>query len=142
MANRRLSTAELARRLEQCRADYDLAKAHMAEVGFICEGSVAEIYTCCRKPNCKCADPDRRHGPYYQFTWKQTGKTVSRRLSPEEARLYKQWIANRRQLDSVVRQMQNVSRRAGEYLLAETGRSLQGPERRPQPRRSGPKQSA
>lgn len=114
----------------------------MAGVGFICEGSVAEIFTCCRNPNCRCADPKRRHGPYYQLTWKQAGKTVSRRLSAEEARLYEQWIFNRRQLDSVVRQMQDVSRQAGEYLLAETGKPLHGPERpRPQ-RRSGPSASA
>jgi hypothetical protein len=142
MAKRRLSEAELATRLEQCRADYDAAKAAMAEVGFICEGSVAEIYTCCRKPNCRCADPNRRHGPYYQLTWKEAGKTVSRRLSADEARLYRQWIANRRQLDSVIRQMQDVSRRAGEYLLAETGRPLQGPERPRKRSRSGPSASA
>jgi hypothetical protein len=142
MAKRRLSAAELARRLEQCRADYDAAKARMAEVGFICEGSVAEIYTCCRKPNCRCADPNRRHGPYYQLTWKQAGTTVSRRLSADEALLYRQWIANRRQLDSVVRQMRDVSRRAGEYLLAETGRPLQGPEHPRQRRRQGPSPSA
>lgn len=142
MARRRLSAPELARRLEQCRADYDDAKARMADVGFICEGSVAEIYTCCRKPNCRCADPNRRHGPYHQLTWKQAGKTISRRLSADEARLYGQWIANRRQLDSVIRQMQGVSRRAGEYLLAETGRPLHGPERPRQRRRSGPNASA
>lgn len=142
MTKRRLSKAELTRRLEQCRADYDIAKARLAEVGFICEGSLAEIYTCCRNPNCRCADPDQRHGPYWQLTWKEAAKTVSRRLSADEARLYKEWIANRRQLQSVIGQMHVVSRRAGEYLLGEIGRPLQGPRRPRQRRRSGPTNSA
>jgi hypothetical protein len=137
MAKQRLSEAELARRLERCRVDYDAAKARLAEVGFICEGSLAEIYTCCRNPNCRCADPKRRHGPYWQLTWKEAGKTVSRRLSADEARLYQAWLDNRRQLDSVIAQMQAVSRRAGEYLLADMGRPLQGPTHPRQPRRSG-----
>lgn len=142
MTKRRLSRAELARRLEQCEADYDAAKTRLAEVGFICEGSLAEIYTCCRNPNCRCADPARRHGPYWLLTWKEAGKTVSRRLSAEEADLYRQWISNRRQLDSVIRQMQAVSRRAGEYVLADMGRTFQGPSRPRQRRRSGPRRTS
>lgn len=142
MRKRHLSKAELARRLQECRADYDAAKARVAEVGFICEGSLAEIYTCCRNPNCRCTDPKRRHGPYYQLTWKEAGKTVSRRLSADEARLYREWVANRRGLESVVRRMQGVSRRAGEYLLAEMGRPFQGPKRPRQRRRSGQSPSA
>jgi hypothetical protein len=129
MSKRRLSPAELAAPLAQCQADYDAAKARLEAVGFICEGSLAEIYTCCRKPNCRCADPAHRHGPYWQLTWKEAGKTVSRRLSADEARLYREWIANRRDLESILGQLQAVSRRAGQYLLADIGRSFRGPQR-------------
>jgi len=137
MSERRLSglsRAEQEGALRRCQADYDAAKARLAHVGFLCEGSLAEIYTCCRNPNCRCADPARRHGPYFQLTWKEAGKTMSRRLSAQEADLYRQWIANRRQLESVIRQMQAVSRRVGEYLLADMGRPFQGPTR-PRPGR-------
>src|SRR5436309_16069757 len=129
MPNQRLSEAELSRRLEQCRADYDAAKAALAEVVFISEATPAEIYTCCRNPNCRCADPASRHGPYWQLTWKEAGKTVSRRLSAHEAELYREWIANRRQLEAAIAQMQDVSRRAGEHVLADMGRSFHGPRR-------------
>lgn len=134
MAKRRLSQPQLQRRLEQCRADYDAAKRRLDEVGFIGEGSLSEIYTCCRNQNCRCADPAQRHGPYWQLTWKESGKTVSRRLSAQEARLYGEWIANRRQLEAMVREMQGISRRAAEHLLADIGRPLQGPQRPPQRR--------
>jgi hypothetical protein len=129
MTERPLSQAQLKRRLERVRRDYEQLKGKLAEVGFICEGSLAELYTSCGNPNCRCRNPEQRHGPYWQLTWKQTGKTVTRRLSAEEAELYRQWIANRRQLNAVIEQMQLLSRQASEYMLAELGRPFHGPER-------------
>lgn len=134
MAKRRLSAAENEQRLERCRADYEAAKARIAEVGFICAGSLVERYTTCNNPNCRCADPNRRHGPYYQLSWKEAGKTVSRLLSAEDARPYQEWIANRRRLESALEEMHDLSRQAGEYLLATGGKTFQGP---PRPRRRG-----
>jgi hypothetical protein len=63
---------------------------------------------------------------------KEAGKTVSGRLSADEARLYREWIDNRRRLESVIEEMTILSRRAGEHLLEDTGRHFQGP---PRPRR-------
>src|SRR5256884_6746013 len=60
----------------------------------------------CGKPNCACAtDRASQHGPYYQLSWKEKGKTVSRRLPAEHATLYRQWIANRQRLQSIIQQM-------------------------------------
>lgn len=104
-------------------------------MGFICEGSLVERYTSCGNPNCRCAEPAGRHGPYYQLSWKEAGKTVSRLLSADDARLYREWIANRRRLDSALEDMKDLSRQAGQYLLAADGRTFQGPQR---PRRRRP----
>ncbi|MFQ5830845.1 MAG: hypothetical protein ACE5JD_17065, partial [Candidatus Methylomirabilia bacterium] len=41
-----------------------------------------------------------------------TGKTVYHRLSPQEARIYKAGTVEYRKLKSLLRRMQNVSRRA------------------------------
>jgi hypothetical protein len=136
MVKRRLSKVERERALRQCQVDYDAAKARLAQVGFICGGSLAEIYTCCRNPNCRCSDPASRHGPYWQLTWKEAGKTVSRRLSSEEADLYRVWIANRHQLEAAIAEMHGVSRRAGEHILADLDRPLQGPNQPSSRRRS------
>lgn len=137
MTNKRRSQAESARALEQLRRDYDTLKAQLAEVGFICEGSVVRLYTSCGKPGCRCADPNQRHGPYYQLSWKEAGKTISRRLSEEEASLYREWITNRHRLQSLINQMQGLSRRAGEYQLADLGRPFHGPTRPRWRRRPG-----
>ena len=129
MTEPRLPKTELKRRLQRLNRDYDKVKTRLAEVGFICEGSLAQLYTSCGNPNCRCANPDQRHGPYWQLTWKQDGKTVTRRLSAEDAALYRQWIANRRQLEAVLEQMRDLSHQAGEYILAANGRPFQGPAR-------------
>ena len=45
------------------------------------------------------------------------GKTVSRRLNQSEAELYRSWIANRRHLEQIIAQMEQISADAGELLL-------------------------
>ncbi|MGH8929594.1 MAG: DUF6788 family protein [Acidimicrobiales bacterium] len=130
MTKRRLSPDELEARLQACRADYEAAKARIAEVGFVCEGSLVQRYTTCNNPNCRCADPGQRHGPYWQLSWKEDGRTVSRLISPEAAELYRGWIANRRRLEAVLTQMRDLSRQATEYLAAQAGVNFEGPPRR------------
>ncbi|MCA1680148.1 MAG: hypothetical protein LC777_14950 [Actinobacteria bacterium] len=136
MTERRPSSKQLERRLERLRSDYEAAKARLAEVGFTCEGSLVERYTTCNNPNCRCSDPQQRHGPYWQLSWKQAGKTVSRLLSAEDAALYQEWIANRRRLEVALEQMRDLSRQAGEQILASKGRPFHGPNRPRRRRRS------
>ncbi len=125
--------ARLSRRLEALRAEYEAAKASLGEVGFTCEGSLVERYTSCHNPNCRCADPAERHGPYWQLSWKEGGRTVSRIISAEEAELYREWVANRHRLEEVLTEMRRISRQAAEQIAADTGHPFQGPAR---PRRS------
>ncbi|SRR6266540_3636875 len=136
MTERRPSQAQLERRLERLRRDYQAIKARLSEVGFICEGSLAELYTSCGNPNCRCADPQQRHGPYWQLTWKEQGKTVTRRLPAEDAAIYQEWIDNRRQMEAALEEMRDLSRQAGEQILASRGRPYHGPERPRHQRRS------
>jgi hypothetical protein len=115
---RKLSPNELQERLRAAQDAYGRIKARIRDVGFICEGSLTERWMTCRKPNCRCSgDPPQLHGPYYQLTWKERGRSVCRNLPPEHARLYQEWIANRRELDSLLKQMKAVSSKAGRYLL-------------------------
>jgi hypothetical protein len=136
MTERRPSPAQLERRLQRLRADYEAAKASVAEVGFTCEGSLVQRYTTCNNPNCRCADPEQRHGPYWQLSWKLGGKTISKLLSAEDAALYQEWITNRRRLEAALEEMRDLSRQAGEQILASKGRPFHGPERPRRRRRS------
>jgi len=136
MTERGLSPKQLERRLERLRADYQAATAKIAEIGFTCEGSLVERYTTCNNPNCRCKDPQQRHGPYWQISWKEGGKTVSKLISAEDAALYQQWIDNRRRLETALDEMRDLSRQAGEQILASRGRPFHGPQRPRQRRRS------
>jgi hypothetical protein len=93
-------------------------KALLAQIGPYRRGTVLRHFTRCRKPGCRCmASPPEPHGPYYDWTRKVKGKTVTVRLSQEQAQLFQQWIANARQLDKLLRQLDRASFRLTEPLL-------------------------
>ena len=66
------------------------------------------------------------HGPYYEWSRKVKGKTVTVRVTPEQARLLKQWIADARRLDEIVNEMQRVSERITEPLFLVAKRPPKG----------------
>jgi len=65
-------------------------------------------------------DAPQRHGPYHQWSRAVAGKTVSRRLGEGEVELYRSWITNRRRLEQIIAQMEQISADAGELLLRQT----------------------
>lgn len=90
----------------------------IADIGFISSGSITRRYTQCSSPGCHChADPPQRHGPYYQWTTKIDGKTITRRLTQAEADLYKQWITNDRRLRAIIKQMRDIAARAAQLKI-------------------------
>lgn len=126
------SPAQLERRLRACHQEYEAIKARIPDIGFICTGSLAKRWMICGKPTCRCrTSPDERHGPYYQLTWKEGGVTISRHLPREHAKLYEEWIANRRRLDGLVSQMHRVSVRAARHLLRATTARASDPHEPP-----------
>jgi hypothetical protein len=104
--------------LAQLNRRYRELKDRLRELGFVAPGSVIERYTVCGAENCRCkADPPQRHGPYYQYTRKVAGKTLTRRLNAEQAQRYRDWIANRRTLDRITADMDALSQQAADLLL-------------------------
>ena len=97
---------------------YDALKRTVAEVGLLRRGSLVQRFMPCGKPNCRCqATPPQLHGPYYQWTRKVRGKTVTVRLTAQQAERVRDWIENGRQLDRIVVEMEKLSLRMTERLL-------------------------
>lgn len=95
--------------------------AKLANTGFVCSGTLVSRYMACGKPSCRChADPGQLHGPYWDWSRSVGGRTVSRRLSEPQARLYQRWIANRRAALKILTEMEAVSHRAADILVAQT----------------------
>ena len=97
---------------------YTQLKRSLAELGYFRYGSLLRRFMPCGKPGCRCqAAPPELHGPYYQWTRKVAGKTVTVRLTKQQATLLETWISNGRRLDRILAQMQRVSHRATDRLL-------------------------
>jgi len=100
------------------RTRYDALKRAVFALGPIRRGSLVRRFMPCGKAGCGCqASPPALHGPYYQWTRKMRGKTVTVRLTREEAHLFQEWISNGRQLDRIVAQMEAVSLRITKRLV-------------------------
>jgi hypothetical protein len=113
-----MPTTTTTERLADYETRYRELAAELSGIGLIHSGSVTRRYTRCATPGCKChADPPQPHGPYYQWTAKVNGKTVTRRISEREAEHYQEWIANDRQLRHLIRQMRQIAAKAVELKL-------------------------
>lgn len=120
-------TRSTAQRLAACQQRYQQLATQLPDIGYIASGSITERYTRCGTPACGChADPPRLHGPYWQWTTKVHGKTVTRRLTPEQAALYQQWIDNDRRLHAVLKQMRDIAAQALELALQEAATKTEG----------------
>ena len=90
-------------------------KAELAEIDFILPGTINVAMNRCGKPSCGChADPPRLHGPYITWTRKVRGKTVTRRLTPQQLERYRPWFENRRRLRQLIGELETLSLRAAE----------------------------
>lgn len=96
---------------------YETLKQDILRVGFFRRGSLVRRFMPCGKPGCRCQAPSPKlHGPYYQWTRKIRGKTVTVRLTRRQAELLAEWIANGRRLDAIILQMENASMRLTEQI--------------------------
>lgn len=107
-------------RLATYERRYRELAAQLADIGMISAGSLTRRHTRCTSPGCKCrADPPQPHGPYWQWTRKINAKTITRRLTPAEAKLYRRWIANDRRMRRTIDQMRTVAAKAADIHLSQ-----------------------
>ena len=113
---------------------YQKLQAALAATGYFRRGTLLKRFMRCGKRSCAChRSPPSLHGPYYQWTRKVGGKTVTVRLTAQQAALVANWIAAGRELDRIVAQMEHASLRATERILSAMqppGRQRLHPSRR------------
>ena len=78
-------------------------KNEIAGLGLICSGTLLERTKTCGKPNCRCAtDPQARHGPYYEWTWREGGKLRHKIVPAEKVDQLRQAIQNHRTVQELL----------------------------------------
>lgn len=88
-------------------------RAELAQIEYFCKGTVLARRMKCGKPQCAChTQPSKRHGPYYEWTYKAQGKTVNVRLTKEAAPLYQAAAKQYRKLKTILNRLEKISRRA------------------------------
>ena len=115
--SRKKRTAAVDSSLRRLEDRHRAVLAELATLGLVLRGSIARRLTHCGNPACRChADPPLLHGPYYIWTRKVAGTTVTAQLKPEDAALCTAWNRNMRKLDRTVRQLQALGLRAATLL--------------------------
>ena len=103
-------------RRTQIEADakrFEELKAGLARIEYFSKGTLQARMIKCGKPQCPCgADPQRRHGPYFEWTYKEQGKTVSVRLTAKAAPLFQAASKQYRKLKSTLARLETLSRQA------------------------------
>lgn len=80
---------------------------------YFCKGTVLKRTMKCGQLACAChTDTSKRHGPYWELTYKAQAKTVNLRLSPEAGPLYQAAVQQHRQLKSLLTRLERISRAA------------------------------
>src|ERR1700689_1239094 len=65
------------------------ALQELQQLDYFLKGTVLKRMMKGGRPRCACySDPAKRHGPYFEWTYKVKGKTVNVKLSAKAASLY------------------------------------------------------
>jgi uncharacterized protein DUF6788 len=81
------------------------------QIGFFCKGTVLKRMMKCGKARCACAsDATKRHGPYYELTYKANRKTINVKLSTEAAPLYQAAALQYRKLKTLLNRLDKLSK--------------------------------
>jgi hypothetical protein len=101
-------------------------KADLARIEYFSKGTVLARMIKCGKPKCLCgADPKKRHGPYFEWTYKEQGKTVNVRLTAEAAPFFQAASKQYRKLKSTLARLEKLSRQAITRLAKEANSNPQ-----------------
>jgi len=114
---RATSQAKLAALILSDAQRFEVLKRQILQLDYFCKGTVLKRMMKCGHKQCAChRDPAKRHGPYFECTYKVQNKTVNLKLYPEVAPLYRAAIRQYHQLKSLLGRMERLSRLALSHL--------------------------
>ena len=79
----------------------------IAAIGPVLQGTITERTIVREDPG--APGKKKEYGPYYQWTWKREGKTVTNNLSPSQAKVYQKAIDEHRKLEGLLADLRETS---------------------------------
>jgi hypothetical protein len=96
-----------AKKIERLREKFERAKAGLAKLGPIAQGSI--LARTLEQSDPRAPGRTRRLGPYYQWTRKIGGRTVNVNLSAAQAKAFGRAIAQHRRMEAILGAMRELS---------------------------------
>jgi uncharacterized protein DUF6788 len=107
------ATAQTRRVARSDTQRFEALKREILHLNYFCKGTVLKRRMKCGNKRCPChRDPGKRHGPYWECTYKVQNKTVNLKLYRETMPLYRAAIHQYRKLKSLLGRMERLSRSA------------------------------
>ncbi len=98
-------------RLRSLEQKYESAKKEILNLGYVISGTIIKRQYRCGKQTCQChQDPKKLHGPYYHWTRKIKGKTVSINLDKKRAENLSEYLHNNRKLREIIDSLRHISK--------------------------------
>jgi len=79
----------------------------LSKPGFVLQGTITERTMVRADPQAPAKQ--KTYGPYYQWTFKRAGKTVTVNLTPSQAKTYQRAIDNHRKMETILDGMRTLS---------------------------------
>ena len=89
------------------RRRYDRLAARLGKIGLVLQGTITRRTIEREDPN--APGRQKTYGPYYQWTRKQRGKTVTVNLTASQAKVYQRAIDNHRKMEEILQKMRVLS---------------------------------
>ncbi len=86
---------------------YARLTSRLSKLGFVLQGTITERTIVRADP--QAPGKEKTYGPYYQWTFKRTGKTVTVNLTASQAKTYQRAIDNHRRMEKIFEEMRTLS---------------------------------
>ncbi len=104
---RRLPSTDVPDRYAQ---RFRALKREFQELEYFCKGTLLKRMMKCGKAGCACQhDPAKRHGPYFEWTYKAKGKTVNVKLTRDVMPVFRAATHQYRKLRSLLTRLESLS---------------------------------
>jgi len=96
--------------LDRYAQRFQALKRDFQELEYFCKGTLLKRMMKCGKAQCACRqNPAKRHGPYYEWTYKAKGKTVNVKLTREVMPMFRAASHQYRKLKSLLNRLESLS---------------------------------